>query len=245
MKKRKRNSSLAYYPFVKRTIDITGASLALLVLALPLAVCAVLIWINMGGPVVFRQIRAGRHCKDFVIYKFRTMTDDVDAEGNILPSSHRVTPLGRFLRKTSIDELPQLINVLKGDMSLVGPRPLLSSYIPFYSSREMKRFNVLPGITGLAQIEGRHNASWDIRLANDVSYVDNLSLHNDVIIVLRTIACVLGQRDVVVAPNEEAAHLHLARASNVANFSFRENRKQAASTAPDFEDAPALIKRRA
>lgn len=202
-----------YYPHVKRLMDILGASIGLILVAVPMAVVALLIKINMGGDAIFRQPRAGKGQRDFVIYKFRTMSHAIDGQSGIMSDSERVTPLGHFLRKTSIDELPQLFNVLKGDMSLVGPRPLLASYIPFYAEQELKRFDVLPGITGLAQIEGRHNASWDTRLANDITYVENMSFVLDMKIMFRTVLCVLGQRDVVTAPSADVAHLHIARAS--------------------------------
>lgn len=223
------------YRHVKRFIDILGASTGLLILIVPMAIVAVLIKIRMGGDVIFRQARAGKGQRDFVIYKYRTMAHEVDAAGNTVPDSERITPLGHFLRKTSIDELPQLFNVLKGDMSLVGPRPLLGSYIPFYAEQELKRFDVLPGITGLAQIEGRHNASWDVRLANDIFYVENMSFLQDMKIMVRTVCCVLGQKDVVAAPAADVAHLHIARAekysfspSPVLNENFSDRRKLSA-----------------
>lgn len=205
-----------YYPYVKRLIDICGAVTGIILFSIPMIAVAIMIKVKMGGKVIFRQARAGKDQQDFIIYKFRTMSDETGADGELLPGSLRITNFGRFLRKTSLDELPQFFNVLKGDMSLVGPRPLLSSYIPFYSERELERFRVLPGITGLAQIEGRHNAEWDARLGNDVFYVENLSFMLDVKIILCTIACVLKQSDVIAAPAENVAHLHIAR-SNMAD----------------------------
>lgn len=226
-----------HYRHVKRLMDILGACVGLLLLAVPLAIVSILIKINMGGDAIFRQIRAGKGRQDFVIFKFRTMSHEINEKGEVLPDSERITPLGNFLRKTSIDELPQLFNVLKGDMSLVGPRPLLASYIPFYTEHELTRFDVLPGITGLAQIEGRHNASWDVRLANDITYVENMSFMLDMKIILRTVCCVLRQKDVVAAPSADTAHLHIARASAVFSFggngqdlseSYGESRKMSA-----------------
>lgn len=206
-----------YYPHVKRLIDICGAMTGIILLGIPMLVVAIVIKAQMGGQVIFRQARAGKDQQDFVIYKFRTMSDEIGVDGELLPGSLRITKFGRFLRKTSLDELPQFFNVLKGEMSLVGPRPLLSSYIPFYSERELKRFRVLPGISGLAQIEGRHNAGWDERLGNDVFYVENLSFLLDLKIILCTVVCVLKQSDVVVAPAEAVAHLDVARSNDLAD----------------------------
>jgi undecaprenyl phosphate N,N'-diacetylbacillosamine 1-phosphate transferase len=230
-----------YHPHLKRLIDITLASLGLVVLAIPLAIVALMIRRDSQDPAIFKQLRVGKGRREFIIYKFRTMSHPLDENGQEIPDQDRVTRLGSFLRRTSIDELPQLINVIKGDMSLVGPRPLLGSYLPFYTEQELKRFEALPGITGLAQIEGRHNASWDARLANDVAYVENISFMTDLKIIAKTFSCVLGQKDVIVAPPQDVAHLHIARARDM-----REEMAEAMNDAvviglPVSFDTPATI----
>ncbi|MEG4532722.1 sugar transferase [Microcoleus sp. D2_18a_D3] len=187
---------------IKWLFDRLGAAIALLVFSPILLIVAIAIHIRMGSPVVFTQARPGKDSRIFKVYKFRTMTDDRDAEGNLLPDKQRLTSLGQFLRKTSLDELPQLWNVLKGDMSFVGPRPLLPRYLPYYSDRETKRHDVLPGITGLAQINGRNNLFWDERLAFDVYYVENWSLFMDVKILVKTVEKVLRRESVAVVPSK-------------------------------------------
>ena len=188
------------YSDLKRWIDIAG-SLVLLIFLCPVFLCvSFLVWRNIGLPILFRQQRPGLHGKPFTLYKFRTMTDARDADGNLLPDAERLTNFGRFLRRTSLDELPELINVLKGDMSLVGPRPLLIRYLPYYTERERKRFEVKPGITGLAQISGRNHLLWDKRLELDVQYVEQQSLLLDIQILLRTVIKVLKRADVIDVP---------------------------------------------
>ena len=169
-----------YRDFFKRAIDIVVSGSALLILSVPLA--AVTVWLhfaNKGAGAFFLQERPGKNGKIFKICKFKSMTDQRDADGNYLPDSERLTKVGRFVRSTSIDELPQLWNVLKGDMSLIGPRPLLPEYLPWYTKREATRHNVRPGITGLAQIHGRTAVQWDERLELDARYVDSISFAND------------------------------------------------------------------
>lgn len=171
---------------LKRTFDI-AVSLAVLAVMSPIMLgVALLIRIRMGSPVLFKQERPGLDTKTFRIYKFRTMLDKHDAAGNLLPDGERLTGIGTFLRRFSVDELPQLFNVLKGDMSLVGPRPLLVKYLPFYTGVERKRFLVRPGITGLAQISGRNELPWNERLALDVEYVEKWSFRLDMDILVRT-----------------------------------------------------------
>lgn len=185
-----------YYPTYKRVMDLLGATLGLFIGAVPMAVTAALIRYRMGSPVLYRVTRPGLHARPFVLLKFRTMNDAVDAEGNPLPDKDRVTPLGRFLRRTSLDELPQLFNVLKGEMSLVGPRPLNAQYLPLYSAEQARRHNVKPGITGLAQISGRNALSWQERFRLDVRYADDPTLRLDALILMQTILRVL-RRDSV------------------------------------------------
>ena len=177
-----------YRNFFKRAIDIVASGSALLVLALPLA--AVTVWLhfaNKGAGAFFLQERPGKNGKIFKIVKFKTMTDERDAEGNLLPDKDRLTKVGRFVRSTSIDELPQLWNVFKGDMSLIGPRPLLPKYLPLYSPEQARRHVVRPGITGWAQCHGRNSISWSEKFKLDVWYVDNISFMTDYKIFLLTL----------------------------------------------------------
>lgn len=190
---------LMYSTFFKPITDILLAC-ALLVLFSPvLLLLAVLIFITVGGSPFFSQLRPGKQEKIFKIYKFKTMNDAVDENGNMLPDHLRLTPIGTFLRKASLDELPQLFNVLKGDMSFIGPRPLLISYLPFYTQEERQRHTVKPGITGLAQVSGRNYLNWDKRLGLDVEYAQNVSFTTDKEILLKTIKKVLFHEDVAVA----------------------------------------------
>ena len=175
------------YPVVKRCIDVVGAGLGLVVLSPVLAVVAVAIWKQMGRPIMFRQMRPGLNGQAFSMYKFRTMSNKRDSQGNLLPDEQRLTPLGKFLRKTSLDELPELFNVIKGDMSLVGPRPLLMQYLERYTPEQARRHEVKPGITGWAQVNGRNAISWEEKFTLDVWYVDNCSLWLDIKILAITI----------------------------------------------------------
>ena len=163
----------------KRIFDLVWAFLVLIVLAPVLIVIALLVRIKLGSPVLFRQMRPGLREKPFTIFKFRTMTDARGKDGKLLPDAQRLTRLGAFLRKTSIDELPELINVLKGDMSIVGPRPLFMDYLPYYTAREHLRHVIRPGITGLSQVHGRNYLQWDDRLEMDVRYVEKISFFLD------------------------------------------------------------------
>ncbi len=170
----------------KRVLDITLSLLALIILAPVLGVLGTLVRVKLGPPVLFRQQRPGLHGKPFVLYKFRTMTDARDEQGHLLPDSERLTPFGRFLRSTSLDELPELWNVLKGEMSLVGPRPLLMRYLDRYTPEQMRRHDVKPGITGWAQVNGRNALTWEKKFELDVWYVDHLSLGLDLKILALT-----------------------------------------------------------
>lgn len=176
---------------LKRLIDITASGAALAVLSPLLAVTAYKVKKNLGSPVLFKQTRPGLDGKPFEMIKFRTMKDATDKDGNLLPDSERLTPFGQKLRSTSIDELPELWNVLKGDMSLVGPRPLLMEYLPLYNSEQARRHNVRPGVTGYAQVNGRNAISWEQKFALDTWYVDNQSLWLDFKILAKTVKQVL------------------------------------------------------
>ncbi|MBO9327046.1 MAG: sugar transferase, partial [Roseiflexus sp.] len=175
-----------YRNYGKRALDLVLVVPALIVLAPVMAILAVLIRIAMGSPVIFTQERAGKDGKPFKLYKFRSMTNARDAQGNLLPDEQRLTPFGKFLRSTSLDELPQLFNVLRGDMSLVGPRPLLVKYIDRYTPDQRRRLDVLPGVTCQAVLHGRSNQTWDQILAHDVWYVDHISLWTDLRILIGT-----------------------------------------------------------
>ncbi len=186
---------------MKRIFDLLAASFGLLVLALPLLALAWQVRRKLGSPVLFTQVRPGLHGKPFRMVKFRTMTDARDASGALLPDAQRLTPFGRFLRASSLDELPELWNVLRGEMSLVGPRPLLMEYLPLYSSEQARRHEVRPGITGWAQVNGRNAISWADKFALDVWYVDHRSLWLDVRILWLTVRKVVV-RDGISAAGE-------------------------------------------
>ena len=165
---------------------------ALIVFGWLYIIIAILVRINMGSPVIFKQPRPGKNEKIFLLYKFRTMTDKTDSSGKLLPDEQRLTAFGKFLRNTSLDELPEAINVLKGNMSIVGPRPLLVSYLPYYTKKERQRHDVRPGLTGLAQVSGRNTVSWEKRFELDVEYRDNITFMNDVKIIINTVKAVLS-----------------------------------------------------
>jgi len=186
---------------VKRGFDFLVSFVMIVLLSPVIAAVAVLIRLNMGGPVLFKQQRPGLGRKTFTIYKFRTMSDACGPDGELLPDEQRLGRLGSWLRKLSIDELPQLLNVLKGEMSLVGPRPLLIKYLPFYTERENTRFTVRPGITGLAQISGRNMLSWNDRLELDAQYVERQSLLFDFKIICLTAWKVIRRENVIVISN--------------------------------------------
>lgn len=179
---------------LKRLFDIAISALLLMVLSPIIVLVFIFIKINMGSPVFFRQTRPGIHTIPFTVYKFRTMSEGVDLAGNVLSDGVRLTSLGRFLRKTSLDEIPQLFNVLKGDMSLVGPRPLLMEYLPLYSPEQTKRHLVRPGITGWAQVHGRNTIGWQEKFSLDIWYVENISFLVDMKILCMT-ACKVLRRD--------------------------------------------------
>jgi lipopolysaccharide/colanic/teichoic acid biosynthesis glycosyltransferase len=186
---------------MKRLFDLVASAIGLLLLAVPLAVLAWQVRRKLGSPVLFTHVRPGLHGKPFRMVKFRTMTDERGPDGALLPDAQRLTPFGRFLRASSLDELPELWNVLKGEMSLVGPRPLLMEYLPLYTPEQARRHAVRPGITGWAQVNGRNAISWADKFTLDVWYVDNRSLWLDVQILWRTVRKVLV-RDGISAAGE-------------------------------------------
>ncbi len=186
-----------YSRYIKRVVDFLAALLLLILLSpLMLAVIIVLHFANKGAGVFFAQDRPGKGERIFKALKFKTMTDERDADGHLLPDGDRLTPVGRFVRSTSIDELPQLINILRGDMSFIGPRPLLVQYLPLYSAEQHRRHDVTPGMSGWAQVNGRNTISWTRKFELDVYYVDHISLALDVKILFLTIRNVLSRKDI-------------------------------------------------
>jgi len=200
------------YDRFKRLFDFVAAILLLLIFALPMAIVVALVAINLGLPVLFRQPRPGRGGKTFTILKFRTMRDAVDPAGNLLPDEKRLPRFGRILRATSLDELPELFNVLKGEMSLVGPRPLLVSYLDRYTAEQARRHEVLPGITGWAQVNGRNAISWERKFELDVWYVEHRSFLLDLKTLLMTVAKVV-RRDGISAANHVTAEEFMGTAT--------------------------------
>lgn len=188
-----------YCKYIKRPLDVVCAVSAMLAFCWLFAIVAILVRVKLGSPVIFKQKRTGKNGCIFTLYKFRTMTDAKDMEGNPLPDKVRLTPFGRVLRSTSLDELPELFNILKGDMSVVGPRPLLASYLPYYTEEELHRHDVRPGLTGLAQISGRNFLAWEDIFCLDLSYVGQISFPNDCRIVLITAKKVLLHKDIADA----------------------------------------------
>ncbi|WP_035802295.1 sugar transferase [Butyrivibrio sp. FCS014] len=185
-----------YEKFIKRPIDFLLALVGLIVLSPVIIITAILVRVKLGSPVLFRQPRPGRNEKVFNLYKFRTMTDEKDADGNLLPDEVRLTGFGKKLRSTSIDELPELINIIRGDMAIVGPRPLLVRYLPRYNEHQKRRHEVRPGFTGLAQVNGRNSISWEEKFDWDVKYVDNITFLGDLKILFATVGVVLGHKGI-------------------------------------------------
>ncbi|WKU19020.1 sugar transferase [Advenella alkanexedens] len=199
---------------LKRIFDIISSAIALILLSPVIAIVAWQISKKLGSPVLFRQVRPGLNGKPFTMIKFRTMRDAYDDQGNPLPDSERITPFGKFLRASSLDELPELWNILKGDMSFVGPRPLLMEYLDYYTEEEKLRHTVRPGLTGLAQISGRNATTWDQRLSYDVQYVLNRTFWGDIRIIFKTIFQVIKKEGVVVVPSSMYRKLSDERSKN-------------------------------
>ncbi len=185
-----------YYRFFKRPLDIILSGCAIVLLAPVMLIIALLVRIKLGSPVIFKQKRPGINEKIFTVYKFRTMTEEIGADGELLSCSERLTKFGKFLRSTSLDELPELYNVLKGDMSVIGPRPLLIQYLPLYNEFQKRRHEVRPGLSGLAQVNGRNAITWEQKFAYDIKYVDDVTFLGDVKIIFLTIKRVLTREGV-------------------------------------------------
>lgn len=196
-----------YKKLIKRLIDFFLSLVGLLILFPLFVLIVILLTVANYGKPFFFQLRPGKNERLFKIIKFKSMNDATDEHGNLLPDSQRLTPVGAFVRKTSLDEIPQLINVLKGDMSLIGPRPLLVRYLDYYTPREKLRHSVRPGITGWAQVNGRNTLNWDERLELDVQYVENLSFKLDIKILWKTVKSVIQRKDIVLIPGETLSTL--------------------------------------
>lgn len=187
-----------YAKYFKRMLDFILSLIALIILSPVLLIVAILVRIKLGSPIIFKQQRPGKNEKIFTLYKFRTMTDKKDENGNLLPDSERLTKFGKLLRSTSLDELPELINILKGDMAIVGPRPLLVEYLPYYTEEEKHRHDVRPGLTGLAQVNGRNSISWEEKFKYDVQYVKKITFLGDLKIILKTVKKTVKREDILV-----------------------------------------------
>lgn len=202
-----------YERFFKRIFDVFFSVGALIVLSPVILVVALLVRIKHGSPIVYTQDRPGKDEKTFKLYKFRTMTNARDDNGNLLPDNKRITKFGSALRMTSLDEILELVNIVKGDMSIVGPRPLLTQYLPYYTKAERHRHDVRPGLSGLAQVNGRNLVKWDQRLAYDVQYVNNITLLGDIKIILKTIKKVFAKEDIAVDTDSVETFLDQERRS--------------------------------
>ena len=187
-----------YAKYVKRILDFLISLIAIIILSPIYLIVAILVRFKLGSPVIFKQKRPGKDGKIFTLYKFRSMSDKKDENGNLLPDKDRLTKFGKVLRSTSLDELPELVNILKGEMSLIGPRPLAVSYLPYYNEKEKHRHDVRPGLTGLAQINGRNNLNWEDRFAYDIEYVNNITFINDVKIFFKTFIKVFKNEEISV-----------------------------------------------
>lgn len=199
--------SMIYSKYIKRLLDILISLTFIVLFSWLYLILVILVRIKIGSPVLFCQERPGYNEKIFTLYKFRTMTDKRDENGMLLPDGERLTRFGCMLRSTSLDELPEMFNILKGDMSLIGPRPLLVEYLPYYTEEERLRHSVRPGLTGLAQVSGRNYLAWDKRLARDVEYVNHISFIMDIRIIIKTIMVVFKKEDVSVDTNVVEGYL--------------------------------------
>ena len=203
-----------YEKYIKRIFDIALSGLALIILSPVIAIVALLVRVKLGSPVIFKQDRPGLNEKIFKMYKFRSMTDDRDENGELLPDEDRLPSFGKKLRSTSLDELPELVNIFKGDMSIVGPRPLSVVYLPYYTEEERIRHTVRPGLTGLAQINGRNAISWEEKFRYDIEYVKNISLGLDISVFFGTIGKVL-KREGIGQAEEAPVSLHIERKDKI------------------------------
>lgn len=206
-----------YEKYFKRPLDLLFSLLAIIMFWWLYVIVAILVKVKLGSPVLFIQERPGKDEKIFKLYKFRTMTDEMDSNGNLLSDEERLTTFGKMLRTTSLDELPEMFNIVKGDMSIVGPRPLLMRYLPYYTEQERERHSVCPGLTGLAQVSGRNNLEWDKRLEMDVKYVSQITFKGDLKILLNTVAKVFQRSDIASGAQLIMKDLDIERENNGRN----------------------------
>lgn len=213
-----------YRKYIKRILDFVLSLLALIILSPVLLITALLVKIKLGSPIIFKQQRPGLNEKIFTLYKFRTMTDKKDEEGNLLPDSERLTKFGKLLRSTSIDELPELINILKGDMSIVGPRPQLIRDMVFMTEEQRKRHTVRQGLTGLAQVNGRNNLTWEEKINYDLRYIENITFIDDFKIILKTVGKVFKRADIETDGMDTAEDLgdYLLRMNKITSEEYKE-----------------------
>ena len=213
-----------YAKYFKRMLDFILSLIALIILSPILLIVAILVRIKLGSPIIFKQQRPGKNEKIFTLYKFRTMTDKKDENGNLLPDSERLTKFGKLLRSTSLDELPELINILKGDMAIVGPRPLLIKDMLFMTEEQRKRHTVRQGLTGLAQINGRNNITWEEKLNYDLKYIDNITFIGDIKIILKTIIKVFNKEDIATDGMDTAEDLgdYLLRTNKITEKEYKQ-----------------------
>lgn len=204
-----------YAKYIKRILDLTLSLMALIVLMPLMIIIGILVRINLGSPIIFKQKRPGKNEKIFTLYKFRTMTDKRDIDGNLLQDEYRLTKFGKFLRSTSLDELPELINIIKGDMAIVGPRPLLVEYLPYYTEEEKHRHDVRPGLTGLAQVNGRNEISWEEKLKYDTEYIKEISFYSDLKIIFKTIKKTIKRKDIKMGKELQFGKLNVEREKKV------------------------------
>lgn len=216
-----------YAKYIKRTLDLILSLMALIVLMPLMIIIGILVRINLGSPIIFRQKRPGKNEKIFTLYKFRTMTDKRDIDGNLLPDEYRLTKFGKFLRSTSLDELPELINIIKGDMAIVGPRPQLIKDMLFMTKEQRRRHSVRQGLTGLAQINGRNNITWEEKLEYDLQYIKNITFVGDVKIIFKTVLKVLKRDDINTDGMDTAEDLcdYLLRTNKITEKEYKEKLK--------------------
>lgn len=200
-----------YEKYFKRPIDLICGLLAITIFSWLYIIIAVLVKVKLGSPVLFSQERPGKNGEIFKLYKFRSMTDARDKEGNLLPDDERLTRFGRMLRSTSLDEIPEVFNIVKGDMSLIGPRPLLTAYLPYYTEKENHRHDVRPGLSGLAQVNGRNALTWEEKFAWDLKYVNHITFRGDIAIILKTVYKTLKRTDILVGKQFRTGRLDVVR----------------------------------
>ena len=227
-----------YKKFIKRFLDLILSLMALIILMPLMLIIYILVRIKLGKPAIFKQERPGKDEKIFTLYKFRTMTDEKDENGNLLPDEQRLTKFGKILRSTSLDELPELINIIKGDMSIVGPRPLLVRDMVFMTEIQRKRHSVRQGLTGLAQVNGRNNITWEEKIKYDLNYIENISFINDVKIILKTVIKVFKREDTQTDGMQTAEDLgdYLVRTNKISKDDYTCKNKEALEIIQKFRE---------